>query len=294
MKAALKKVYKALPLKKEAFTLIKIFWTPSPSVYRHLHFKGHFKVKVDDAHSFQINHYGFQIENEIFWCGLNEAWEKTSIQLWQKLVRRADVIFDIGANTGLYALVAKSLNADSKVYAFDPVKRVFERLVENNKLNSFDIECFELAASNADGEATIYDLPTEHILSVTVNQNHHLPDVQLKAFPTTIKTIRLDTFIEEHKLEKIDLMKIDVERHEFEVLQGMGSYLKNFKPNMLIEILSDEIGKKVESLIFDKDYLYFRIDDADGTIKKMNHIRIEKDCNFLLCDEATAHELKLL
>jgi FkbM family methyltransferase len=294
MKTVLKNVYKSLPLKKEMFSLVKMVWTPSPTIYRHLYFKGDFKVKVDDEHSFLINHYGFQIENELFWRGLNEAWEKTSIQLWQKLVTRADVIFDIGANTGLYALVAKSLNPSSKVYAFDPVKRVFERLLENNKLNNYDIECFELAASNADGDAVIYDLPFEHILSVTVNKNNLLPDVGVDAIPTTIKTVRLDTFIAQHEINKVDLLKIDVERHEFEVLDGMGVYLEQHRPNMLAEILENEVGEKVESLVSDKDYLYFRIDDEDGSVNKMPHIRIEKDCNFLLCDEKTATELMLL
>jgi len=66
MKTALKKVYETLPLKKEAFTLMKMFWTPDQNIYRHLHFHGVFRVDIDGAHSFQINHHGYQIENEIF------------------------------------------------------------------------------------------------------------------------------------------------------------------------------------------------------------------------------------
>lgn len=283
-----------MPLKKEMFSVVKTVWTPSPDIYRHLHFKGSFKVKVDETHSFLINHYGFQIENKIFWEGLDAGWEKTSIRLWKKLVTRADVIFDIGANTGLYALIAKSLNTSSKVFAFDPVQRVYERLLENIKLNNYEVDCFQLATSNNDGDAIVYDLPTEHILSVTVNENHHLPDFAAEAFPINIKTIRLDTFIGQQNLERIDLMKIDVERHEFEVLDGMGCYLEKFRPNMLIEILSNEIGKKVESLVSKKGYLYFRIDDEDGMVTKTEKILIEKDCNFLLCDEVTANELGLM
>jgi FkbM family methyltransferase len=294
MKSALKKVYKALPFKQEMFSLVKKVWSPGPDIFRHLYFNGQFKVDVDSSHSFFIRHFGYQIENEIFWCGLNDAWEKTSIRLWQKAVKRAGVIFDIGANTGLYALVAKSLNPNSRVIAFEPVKRVYSRLLENNQLNNYDIECFELAASNADGEAIIYDLPTEHILSVTVNQNHKSPEIVEVAIPTTINIIRLDTFINKQKLERVDLMKIDVERHEVEVLEGMGSFLEKFRPAMLIEILENEIGEKVESLISDKDYLYFRIDDENGTVNLMEHIRIEKDCNFFLCDKNTAKELMLL
>lgn len=294
MKSALKKVYKALPFKQEMFSLVKKVWTPGPDIFRHLYFDGQFKVNVDSNHSFLIRHFGYRIENELFWRGLNNGWEKTSIQLWQKAVKRADVIFDIGANTGLYGLVAKSLNPNSNVFAFEPVKRVYKRLLENNELNNYDIACFELAASNADGEAVIYDLPTEHILSVTVNQNYSLPETSSSVIPTSINIVRLDTFIEKHKLERIDLMKIDVERHEYEVLDGMGACLEQFRPAMLIEILENEIGEKVEDLISDKGYLYFRIDDDKETVNRMEHIRIETDCNFFLCDEITAKEMMLL
>jgi len=209
-------------------------------------------------------------------------------------VPRAEYIFDVGANTGLFSLIAKSLNPTSKVFAFDPVKRVYERLKENVTLNNYDVACFEAALSDSDGEAIIYDLPTDHILSVTVNKNYHSPELAKTAIPTTIRTIRLETFIEQENIERIDLMKIDVERHEVEALEGFGKYLGIFRPVMLIEVLSDEIGAGIEKIVSNKGYFYFRIDDADSSVKKMEHIRIEKDCNFLICDEATAKQLQLI
>ena len=106
MKKLLKHTYDAVPLKKELFTLMKRFWVPSESVYRHLHFKGVFKVQIDSSHSFFIQHHGYQIENEIFWGGLEHGHENLSISLWAKLARQANVIFDIGANTGVYSLIA--------------------------------------------------------------------------------------------------------------------------------------------------------------------------------------------
>lgn len=43
-------------------------------------------------------------------------------------------------------------------------------------------------------------------------------------------------------------MKIDVETHEPEVLEGVGEYLKKFRPSLLIEILDDEITAKVQNI----------------------------------------------
>jgi FkbM family methyltransferase len=291
MKQLLKSAYNAIPLKKDVYTVLKKIWTPPESIFKHLHFKDIFRVNSDADHSFLIRHYGFAIENEIFWKGLNNGWESVSMSLWTKLCKQSNVIFDIGANTGVYGLIAKSLNPASDVHAFEPVKRVYEKLSANCKLNGYNITCNEMAASDLDGTATIYDLNGEHILSVTVNKNLHDPN--RKVFPTQIETIKLSTYIEKKSIEQIDLMKIDVETHEFEVLKGMATYLNKFRPTMLIEILEDEVGKNVESLIKDMGYLYFNIDEDNG-IRQVDSITKSDYFNYLLCNEQVAAELKLL
>lgn len=292
MKKLLKSIYLKLPLKKQLFVIAKKIFNPSENVYKHLHFQDNFSVRVDAAHSFKMRHYGFELENELFWRGLENGWEHLSVCLWTKLVKNANVIFDVGANTGIYSLIAKSLKPEARVYAFEPVERVFQKLEFNNRLNNFDIVCFDEALSNADGEAIIYDMPTEHIYSVTVNKNINAPDVEV--IPTKIKVVRLDTFIEQNDVKKIDLMKIDVETHEAEVLEGMGKYLNEFRPAMLIEILNDEVGRKVENLIGDLNYLYFNLDENSGSIRKVEKISKSDYYNYLLCDRKIAENLGLL
>ena len=88
-------------------------------------------------------------------------------------------------------------------------------------------------------------------------------------------------------------MKIDVELHEAEVLEGMGAYLREWKPTMLIEILSDEVGQKVEILINDMGYLYFNINE-NGGIRQVTHIGKSDYYNYLLCSPEKASFLKLI
>jgi len=292
MKQIVKTVYRKLPYKQPFFKLLKNFTDLNENVYKHLHFEGDFKVQVDETHSFWVRHYGFELENMLFWKGLIEGWEKTSISLWSELVKKADVIFDLGANTGVYSLIAKSLNPQSQVYAFEPVKRVFEKLEYNNRLNDFDIKCFETAISDTNGTATIYDLPADHVYSVTVNKNLNSQNVEV--IPTEIKVVRLDTLIEEMKLEKIDLIKIDVETHEPEVLAGFGKYLGEFKPTMLIEVLNDEVGEKIEKLVAGNDYLFFNLDEESDSIRRVEKITKSDFYNYLLCSREVAKELNLL
>ncbi len=286
MKTLLKKIYNQLPLKREIFTVIKSVVTPSERIYKHLHFRGDINVQVDESHSFKMRHYGFEVENTVFWVGLTGGWEKLSLSIWVKLAHNSDVIFDIGANTGIYSLVAKSLNPKAQTFAFEPVKRVFEKLEFNNQPNGYDINCYESAASDSDGTATIFDTPTEHVYSVTVGKNLNTSDTSV--IPTTIKTIRLDTLIEKLKIPKVDLIKIDVETHEAEVLKGLGKYLEKFKPTMLVEILNDTVGQNVEAIVSGKGYVYFNLDEKLGTIRRVEHITKSDYYNYLLCNEEVA------
>ena len=118
MKLLLKRLYKVFPFKKQLFSIVKIFWTPPHSFYKHLHFTGVFIVSIDKTHFFKINHYGFQLENEIFWRGIPKGWETFSISLWIALCKDASVIIDIGANTGIYALIAKNTQPKFKSICF--------------------------------------------------------------------------------------------------------------------------------------------------------------------------------
>ena len=228
LKKTSKNLYNIFPFKKEFFLLLKKVWNPQRNISKYLHFRGIFDVEVEKNKSFKIHHYGFQVENEIFWEGLYDGWEGDSMRLWVELCKISDVILDIGANTGVYALTAKVINPNSKVFAFEPIKRVYSKLNENIELNNFDIKPFEKAVSNKDGMAVVYDLPSEHIYSVTVNKNLHTDGIDV--IETQIETITLSTFINQENLSKIDLMKIDVETHEPEVFEGFGKYLQQFKP----------------------------------------------------------------
>ena len=285
LKDVFREAYRRMPLKQPLFEAMRRLKAPSENVYKHLHFHGVFETRVA-GRSFKMNHHGFEIENSLFWSGVDGGWERVSLGLWQTLCTRAKVIFDIGANTGIYAVIAKTLNPAAQVHAFEPVHRVCDRLRGNAELNDYDITCVEAAVSDRDGPAVIYDPGGEHVLSVTVNKDMSPPGVVTTAQPITC--VRLDTYIEENRLPPPDLMKIDVETHEFEVLNGLGEYLAAARPTMLIEILNDEVGENVESLVSDLGYLYFNIDERKPKPTRVPHVTKSDFYNYLLCSEAEA------
>ena len=271
------------------FSALKSVWIPPESIYQHLYFKDEFLVRIDDSSQFRMMHYGFQLENQIFWKGLTNGWEKESIKLWIELCRQSSVILDIGANTGVYSLIANAVNPNAEVYAFEPVKRVYTKLKQNIALNGYDIHAFEMAVSNYNGEALIYDLPTEHIYSVTINKN-------LSAEPSTIETkvatVTLETFLQANKVQRVDLIKIDVETHEPEVLEGYGEIFKKQQPTVLVEILTEDVATRLNATLKSFDYLYFNIDEC-GQISQDDCLHPRASYNYLICRPPVAKALNL-
>jgi FkbM family methyltransferase len=292
MKKILRKIYQIIPFKKQFFLLVKFFWVPPHFVYKRLHFTGDMKVKIDSSAGFHIMHYGMEIENDIFWKGLTGGWEKISMRLWIQLCRNANVILDIGANTGIYALTAKAVNPGAQVYAFEPLEQMFKKLSHNNEINNFDIVCVQKAVSDKNGKAIIYETGADHVAAASLNVETRAYGVLEKE--TEIATITLDDFIRENRLNKTDLIKIDVETHEPNVLEGFKKLLPVHKPDFIIEVLTDDVGIKLESLFNGLGYQYFNIDDKKGKIRKVARITKSDYFNYLICSEATARYLKLL
>jgi FkbM family methyltransferase len=291
-KKIFKKIYSSIPFKKEMFSILKFFYTPSERIYKHLHFNGIFKVKIDSENYFKIHHISKVEENEIFWNGLYGGWEKKSIFLWTKLSKTSNIILDIGANTGLYGLVSQCVNPNAQVHCFEPINGVYDILEKNISKNNYSIKSHKLALSDYNGKGKIYlPLGAELAYSVTVNKNT-LNESRVNEID--IDVMKLSTFIEQNKIENIDLMKIDVETHEVEVLNGMGYYLEKFKPTIIIEILSDEIAAKLSDIFDGLHYLYFNIDDKNNTIRRADRLAKSDYWNFLLCNEVIAMQLKLL
>jgi hypothetical protein len=148
-----------------------------------------------------------------------------------------------------------------------------------------------MAISDKDGISHIFDPLTEHNNLATLNpevaNKHHI------SRKTQITTKKLSTYIKEHKISHIDLIKIDVEGHEPAVLSGMEEYLQSMRPTLLIEINSDAMGIQIESILKDIEYLYFNIDER-SRVDQMPHLVKSYHNNYLICSRQVAQRLGLL
>lgn len=302
-KKVLRKIYRQFPFKEPIILVLRwlgIGGLISTKLKSYLVFEGAFNVKVDEQ-SFQlINGYGREIEAAIFWGGL-EKFEGTSILWWKLLAKKSRVIVDVGANTGIYSLLAQSVNPNAKILAFEPIKRVYDKLASNIALNqnpsTSPIRAYSIALSDYDGKGLMYDLPVEHMYTASLNKDIHAErGNQMQACTESVLVSRLDNFLSEHNFGGLDLMKIDVESHEPEVLRGAGELLARYHPSLIVEIWDNKVGSAVEEVLRACDYLYFAINDASTELRPhiTNDFPEAGFINYLIVTKRVALEIGLL
>jgi FkbM family methyltransferase len=279
---------------KPFYLVLKTFWHPSENMRRRLRFIGEFRVTTSDGKKFWLFNNAFHLENHIFWLGIdNYPWEQTTRQIWIKLCNSSETILDIGANSGIYSVLARVYNPDSNVIAFEPQPNVFKVLRKNNEINGFDIRCEQLALSNAAGKLPFYNygpdtFSTENTTAGSLNKNW----VTREQSSIIVEVVKLESYIDERNLARIDLMKIDVETLEYEVLTGYGSYLQSHQPVIILEIQNREIGNKIESLFESGRYTFYNIDEQLG-LQETQVLGLESEnLNYLLCPKAKTEQIK--
>jgi FkbM family methyltransferase len=305
IKLFFKKIYRWFPFKKLLATLVKesgflsLLSNHTRSlVANYLVFEGKIKINTESGPSFYMElGYGRQIEALIYYFGIN-AFEGSTISLWVELSKKSNVIIDIGANTGIYSMLAASKNPKSKIYSFEPINRVFEILEKNIHLNSYypQISASKIALSDYNGIGDMYDLPVEHMYTASLNENIHKDRGQkIPAIIEKVAVVTFDEFKKNEGISKIDLIKIDVESHEPSVLMGMSDTLKNDLPTLIIEIWNNEIGGRVEEIIKIYPYTYYVI--HSNSIEKVSEIKNDDPekgyLNYLVCTSEVAKSLEL-
>jgi iturin family lipopeptide synthetase A len=178
-------------------------------------------------------------------------------------IREGDCIFDVGANIGLFTLWVNQKAANLEVYAFEPIPPTFKVCQANVKLYGLDVKLFPLGLSHQQetaeftfypemsglsgrySEATQDKRATKAIIKNDLQQVVGLSEEEVDEFletqfATQTYTCQLTTLSEAiatHKVQKIDLLKIDVEKAEFDVLRG----------------IKDEDWQKIQQIVMEVD-----------------------------------------
>lgn len=160
------------------------------------------------------------------------------------------IIFDIGANIGIYSSLVRNLNSDSVVYAFEPHPDSFVELSESAIAHNFHAHNFGF--SDQVGKALLYDVQdgvNSELASLHLGVFTGIHHKQTKNYEVLLDTI--DNFCSQNNIASIDLLKIDTEGHDYSVLLGATRLLAGG-----VKVIQFEFNEmNVASRVFLKDFI---------------------------------------
>jgi FkbM family methyltransferase len=195
-------------------------------------------------------------------------------------------MLDVGANTGLFTLLAAAANPMVKVCAFEPLQSVCGLLRANLTLNPLlasRIAVYQLGLSNVAGSFDFYETIND-IGLVTTSSSLEIEHAQQvgEYRKQTITTETMDGWAARLEGRRISFIKIDVEGHEYAVIEGARDTIARNRPFITVEVLGESRVDRIDELLFEKSYLDFVI--TPHALRQCLSIRHHPDgWNHLLC-----------
>ena len=158
-----------------------------------------------------------------------------------------DCVFDVGANIGMFSLFAQQVSKGVKIFAFEPIPQIFEALAMNATLYGDGVKTFSygLAEREQQTEFIFYpnstsqsgryaDADDERKVLRSIIDNvqgngaknraaamDEMIQQRVDGIPVVCKLKTISQVMREEGVDRIDLLKIDVEKSELDVLRGI-------------------------------------------------------------------------
>ncbi|GAA1918635.1 hypothetical protein GCM10009837_49850 [Streptomyces durmitorensis] len=189
-------------------------------------------------------------------------------------LRSGDTVVDVGGNIGLFTLFAHYEAQNVRVFTFEPAPPLFELLSRNVAEHGVDAKLFNIGISDAEAQASFTFYPRSsgmssfhpdeeeekhNLRTIIANQQNtdaearrltayaeELMDVRFEAIQYTARLRPLSAVIREQGIEQIDLIKIDVQKSERQVIDG----------------IADEDWPKIRQMVLEAH-------DADGEVERL-------------------------
>src|ERR1700693_2919119 len=146
----------------------------------------------------------------------------------EELCQPGMTVFDIGANIGAHTLrFAKTVGPAGKVFAVEPTEYAYGKLVRNLSLNSFqNTTVFQIALADLSIKQQMINFRSSWRTDRKKIEMKNLVDFE-----------RLDDWCQKHSVEKVDLIKTDVDGNEFPILEGGKKIIERCHPVFLMEVV---------------------------------------------------------
>lgn len=190
------------------------------------------------------------------------------------------IIVDAGANIGMFTFISSQLWPEAEIFAFEPIPEIFECLSANAKmLNSERIHLFNEGLSDLEGKLELTYYPFNTVMSGAGESDYQILEAFLKkqydtssaegtehmdqmlkealdGIEVSCSVRSISNLIDNYNLDKIDLLKVDVEDWEEKIIDGIQSDHWSMIGKVIIEI-HDKEGRlnRIEKFLSDKGYI---------------------------------------
>lgn len=229
---------------------------------------------------FECDHRNF-IAREVYFTGLYEPQE---IFLLKMTLKSSDVCVDVGSNWGFFALWAAELVGPSgKVLAIEADPRIYQTLEHNCTMNSLsNLVPLHIAISSERGKLRLVGFNDEHDNWGT----SHLDFTnELSSNRFEVDSSSLDEVLDDQGVERVDLLKMDIEGAEVQALIGMKRGLSSGRyRKILLELHPNAIKSQGFNIpttlkpLIDSGYRGLKIRHSQADIRKIaysRHPRVE-------------------
>jgi FkbM family methyltransferase len=178
------------------------------------------------------------MQSRIFWMGY---YSQEVVSTLNDLLRPGMTLIDVGANIGEISMVsAKRVGGSGRVLAFEPLSSHADRLEANLRKNGLDwVSVARVAVSDYEGTTEIYEScgqGTESDEHFGLNSLYRAQDNV--AAMESIGVTTLDSFLSRSPLDRIDVIKIDIEGSELPCLIGARETIARYLPYIVVEVQS--------------------------------------------------------
>ena len=193
--------------------------------------------------------------------------------LWQFL-EPGMVFFDLGAFHGIFSVLAgKKLSSRGQVVAFEPSPRERRRFQLHLRINGLrGVQLEPYAVSGRTDKLTFFTVAPE----LGTMNSLKPPPVQVPVRESVVQAVSLDEYFLARQIERMDLMKIDVEGGELEAFRGARRLLESIRPIVICEVLDGVTrswgypARDIVNHLSDYEYDWFDCRD-DGSLSPHAH-----------------------
>lgn len=229
------------------------------------------QVPVKDGRRFWVN-LTTGMQETVFFLG---EFERAVTKIAGSLVGEGDVCIDVGANFGWYTtLFFTRVGEKGAVHSFEPVPATFRELSRNYDLlgKPRNVVINNLALGDKAGTVVLNlfeGLPTGHASLSSQGRSD--------AATFDCRMITLDSYLEEHNIERVNFVKVDIEGAEMMFLNGaMKLFEQDVPPVFLMEMALQQTrnfdykpNDLVEFIGARGDYGFYAVDELKGKLRKI-------------------------